>query len=152
MIQRIQSLYLLLVAAAMVAVAVLPLGVLAGDGLVVTYSAFTATSVGDVLASNYPVWVMGVLAVLSSLVALVTIFLYKMRSRQTTLCMVNGFVLVLFYVAYFLFYFTIQRGSDVDFSPALSVALPLVALLFNLLAIKAIAKDVALLASLDRLR
>lgn len=156
MIQRIQSLYLLLVAAAMVAVAFLRLGTLEGDGLAVHFSAFSAYSAlsttADEKVMDFPVWVMGGLATLSALLALVTLFLFKHRERQTTLCMVNGFLMGLFYVAYAFFFFTIQRGADVDFSPGISVALPLLALLFNILAMKAIAKDSALLASLDRLR
>jgi hypothetical protein len=51
-----------------------------------------------------------------------------------------------------IFYFSIQRGTDADFAPSVFVALPLIALLFNILGMKAISKDIALLASLDRLR
>ncbi len=152
MIQRIQSLYLLFVAAAMVAVALLPLGTLEGDGLTVNYSAFSALSMDDETGKDFPVWVMGGLAAFSALMALVTIFLFKQRERQTTLCMVNSFLMGLFYVTYAFFFFTIQRGIDVDFAPSLSVALPLVALLFNILATRAISRDIALLASVDRLR
>lgn len=152
MIQRIQSLYLLLVAAAMLAVAAMPLGVLEGDGWLVRYTAFDNTAVNAETATAFPVWLLGYLAGLSALVALITVFLFKQRERQTTLCLVNGFLIGLFYVAYAVFFFSVRRGVDVDFAPGLSIGLPLVALLFNTLAMKAVSRDIALLASLDRLR
>lgn len=152
MIQRIQSLYLLLVAVAMTAVALLPLGVLRVDGLEVLYAAFSTTAQNDGSATGFPVWLLGCLALFSALVALITLFMYKHHERQTTLCMVNSCLLGLYYVVFVLFFFSIRRGVDADFAPSVYVGLPLLALLLNMLANKAIARDIALIASLDRLR
>ena len=152
MIQRIQSLYLLLVAAAMITVAVMPLGLLRVDGFEEQYAAFATISQGHAGVTGFPVWGLGGLALFSALLALMALFLYKQREKQTTLCMVNGFLIGLYYIAFVIFYFSIQRGTDADFAPSVFVALPLIALLFNILSMKAISKDIALLASLDRLR
>jgi Domain of unknown function (DUF4293) len=152
MIQRIQSLYLLLVSGLMTALAVLPVGLLTGDDIQVKVGAFGFTVLQGSFQSSFPVWVMGALAVLSAFVAFITIFLYKKRSFQTTLCTFNGVLMVLFAVSYGVFYLVGLKGVDLDFSLNATVVLPVVGLVFNIMATKAITKDIELLSSLNRLR
>ena len=152
MIQRIQSLYLLLISGLMSALAVLPLGLLTGDDIRVEVGAFGFTVLQGSFQSSFPVWVMGALAVLSAFMAFITIFLYKKRSFQTTLCTLNGVLMVLFAITYFILYLVGLKGVDLDFSLNATVVLPVVGLVFNIMATKAITKDIELLSSLNRLR
>ena len=152
MIQRIQSLYLLIITGLMTAMAVIPVGVLTGDDVRVEVGAFGFSVLQGSFQSSFPVWVMGALAVFSALVAFLTIFLYKKRSIQTTLCTFNGVLMVLFAGVYALLYFVGWKGTDLDFSMNVSVAFPVIALIFNIMATKAITKDIELLSSLNRLR
>ncbi len=152
MIQRIQSLYLLLVSGLMTALAVVPVGVLTGDDIRVEVGAFGYTVLQGSFQSSFPFWVMGVLAALSAFVAFITIFLFKKRSLQASLCTFNGVLMVLFAMSYVLFYLVGLKGVDLDLSLPVSVAFPVVALVFNVMATKAITKDIELLSSLNRLR
>lgn len=152
MIQRIQSLYLLIVSGLMTALAVLPLGFLTGDDVRVELGAFGYTVLQGAFQLSFPVWVMGLLAVLSAFVAFLTIFLYKRRALQSSLCSLNGVLIVLFAVSYGIFYLVGLKGINLDFSMPVSVALPVFALVFNIMATKAITKDIELLSSLNRLR
>jgi len=152
MIQRIQSLYLLIVTALMTALAVVPVGVLTGDDIRVQVGAFGFNVLQGSFTSSFPVWVIGSLAVFSAFVAFLTIFLYKRRSLQTWLCSFNGVLIVLFAIMYVALYIVGWKGMDLDFSMNVSVAFPVVALVFNIMATKAITKDIELLSSLNRLR
>jgi hypothetical protein len=152
MIQRIQSLYLLLVAGLMTVLSVVPLGVLSGDDKLVELGAFGFTVLQGTFHSSFPVWVMGALAVLSAFLAFVTIFLYKKRSFQTMLCTFNGVLMVLFAVGYAAIYLVGLKGIDLDLTLNATVVIPVVALVFNIMATKAITKDIELLSSLNRLR
>jgi len=152
MIQRIQSLYLLIVAGLMAALAVVPVGMLVGDDVRVEVGAFGVEVLQGSFQTSFPVWVMGALAVFSAFVAFLTIFLYKKRSLQTWLCSINGVLIVLFALMYVVVYMVCWKGVDLDFSMNVSVAFPVIALVFNIMATKAITKDIELLSSLNRLR
>lgn len=152
MIQRIQSLYLLIVTGLMATLAVVPVGVLMGDGVRVEVGAFGFSLLQGSFQSSFPVWIMGTLAVFSAFVAFLTIFLYKKRSLQTSLCSFNGVLIVLFAVMYGVLYLVGWKGFDLDFSLNVSVIFPVIALVFNIMATKAITKDIELLSSLNRLR
>jgi len=155
MIQRIQTLYLLLVVT------------LSG---VVLFSAF-AGLVNTTDALNYivnykgiflvqangnqflqSVWGLTTLASIIPLVALVTIFLYKKRSLQIKLSIFNIMLMVAYYGV--LFFYLWQFGSvyHADWFLEVVTAFPLVNVILSALAIRSIRKDEALIKSLNRLR
>ncbi len=152
MIQRIQSLYLLIVVGLMVALAIVPVGVLTGDDVRVQVGAFGVEVLQGSFQSSFPFWLVGTLAVFSAFVSFLTIFLFKKRSLQTTLCSFNGVLIVLFAVMYVVLYLVGWKGVELDFSLNYSVSFPVLALVFNIMATKAITKDIELLDSLNRLR
>lgn len=143
---------MLFVTGLMAALAVLPLGLLTGDDIRVEVGAFGFTVLQGSFESSFPVWVMGALAVLSAFVAFLTLFLYKKRSLQTTLCTFNGVLMVLFAVGYGVFYLVGLKGLNLDLSVSFAMVFPVVALVFTIMATKAITKDIELLSSLNRLR
>jgi hypothetical protein len=95
---------------------------------------------------------MGILAVLSALLPLVVIFLYKKRGLQMRLCVVEMILLVglIVYLAMYLF----RSGSDISDKLVFSITdlFPLLAIILTFMAFKRIMKDEMLVKSLDRIR
>ncbi|MDH6308824.1 signal transduction histidine kinase [Dysgonomonas sp. PFB1-18] len=166
MIQRIQSIFLLLVAILMGIALYFPISeVVDNDGISVMYHSYGLEIAGDKL----PVWKDQVssitwgsltFALLSIITPLVAIFLYKNRKRQARITLFNTLFIVLYYVAvvsYFCAFINKIDSEDanihINLTPSsLIILLPLVALIFNFLAYWRIRKDEKLVKSLDRIR
>ncbi len=154
MIQRIQTLYLL-VASALLAVTIFtPIAAFTGGGTELTLSAFAlADSTGEYMEST--LW-MGVLLTLSAVLPLITIFLYKHRPLQIRLCGVE-IVLLLGDIAFMVIYYLLAQRV-VEATPFSASAIrfgaimPVVAIVFVALAMRAIFRDELLVRSLDRIR
>jgi hypothetical protein len=156
MIQRRQTLYLLIVVVLLALTMALPLGrFLAGDTELV-FSAFSISETGgDKLMGNYP---LVLLATLATLVPLVTIFFYKRRMVQLRLCF-SEFVLLTGlqgFIAWYLLHANsgLEGAGEGDVMVAYSVPaiFPLVCIVFVWLALRGILKDEALVRSMDRIR
>jgi len=156
MIQRIQSVFLLLLALAMLSVLALPLWHKV-DGL--THQELTLTAFGfqgqpTAFGSAGPVWLIGALAAASAAVAALEIFQFKNRARQLMLGALNLLLIVATLGA--MFYFS-SKGEQLlniklegQYLPGFY--LPTLALLLNLLANRFIRRDEQLVRSMDRLR
>lgn len=153
MLQRIQTVYLLIIVALTIAVLFLPLAVMqSGDQLFT----FDATGISTMAAQSelvYPTWGLFALAAAISLLALLTIFLFKKRILQMRLCVFNA-ILILGFYGLFAFFFWNLKEQMVFVSVSLKIALafPLISLILDYLAIRNIGADEALVRSLDRLR
>ncbi len=148
MIQRIQSLYLL-VAAILCGITVFaPLAWFGSEQQMAVLHAFTLESADSVV--KMPVWT-GILLIITTLLPAVTIFLFKNRMLQVRLCVVEvilniGSLLMMGYT-----YFTLG-GAAASQGVKPAIALPLIALVFVLLAAKAAFRDEMLVKSLNRIR
>jgi hypothetical protein len=136
MIQRIQSLYLL--------VAILLNGVLS------FYLPLWLTSDNiEIYALSQPVAIS--LFFLSVLISFITLFSFKKRKRQFVLGRINiilNFVLVGVFA-----YWTLSLPGEMDISEkGIGMLLPIISIVFIALANKAIKKDEDLVKSVDRLR
>lgn len=157
MIQRIQSVFLLLLALAMLSVLVLPLWHKI-DGLTrqeLTLTAFGFQPKGLPLAGSAgPVWVIGVLAVASAAVAIYEIFQFRQRGKQLLLGSVNLLLMVATLGAGFFFANKGEQLLNVKLEGQFLAGfyLPTLALLLNLLANRFIRRDEQLVRSMDRLR
>jgi len=132
MLQRIQTVYLFLVAVLATTMYFLPLlFVIAKPKTYYIFPYFTASLV--------------------LLTSLITIFLYKNRKLQIKLSIVNiVFLLLTFVEAFFINY---QKTNYVLlYSFDIGAILPLISIIFTILAIKFIKKDEKLVKSLYRLR
>ncbi|NDV68002.1 DUF4293 domain-containing protein [Dysgonomonas sp. 25] len=151
MLQRIQSIYLLLVVALMAVTTFSPLLSLHGSGNVMQdmYSCGIYQA-GELMK---PTWGVLSMAGLSALVAFINIFLFKKRKLQIKLGMLTAFLLILFYVAAGAYFYVYSNRMALEFSGAYyGIILPLVALILNFMAIGRIKKDEKLVRSLDRIR
>lgn len=157
MIQRVQTIFLFLIAVGMGVTLSTQLwhqGDVDGDYW--TLSAFMLTNLdqgGDVIQSSSK-WYLGALAALAAILALVSIFQYKLRSRQLLLNMINSLVMVSIVAATFLttngINEAIQAQDGGDYG--LGFWSILVSMVMNMLANRFIKKDEALVRSVDRIR
>lgn len=152
MIQRIQSVYLLIAAILMAVVVCSPLAVLAGAN----ESLYLFKSMG-VFNENtiviYPSWGIAVCAAVSALCNFVTIFLYKKRKVQIKMSYISIVFIVLFYIAFAVYLYTGQTALDAAFSKVeYGLALPAISLILMVLALSKIKADERLVQSLNRIR
>lgn len=149
MIQRIQTVYLLIVVGLLITGMCLPLGYFT-DSAATTY-VFTPLSIsaGDDSASSYGFFC---ILLLSAITALATIFLYKNRMLQIRISIFNSILLVGYYLAFVAFYFVLKGDLEASFRIHWALCLPLICIILNYLAIRAIGKDEVLVNAVNRLR
>ena len=157
MIQRIQSIYLLLASAAMAAAYFFPLADAIGinDSLVLhiyKIESLVPDNVPDLPA--YFIWPLLVLSSLVLLFSFAIIFVYKNRMRQLMLIRFSVIMLVVL-IALFFFYYSpeMERVSGgITMYGVPGAYLPIVTLVFLILASRSIMSDEKLVRSADRLR
>ena len=149
MIQRIQTVYLLIVAVLAVVVMSLPVGSLITPDSAINEMTTLAITTADGTVNHDP-WALFAIQMVSAVIALATIFLYKKRMLQIRLSLFNMILLIGYYVTLAIFVYMLKE--DNSFIPAWSVCLPFVSIILNWLAIRAIGKDEALVRSLNSLR
>lgn len=103
---------------------------------------------GSLLSS----WGMFAILLLSAIVALGTIFLFRNRILQIRMTIFNSLLLVGYYLAFVAFLFVFRSRLDASFHLSWGLCLPFVSLVLNYLAIRAIGKDEVLVRAADRLR
>ncbi|MDA3818016.1 MAG: DUF4293 domain-containing protein [Prolixibacteraceae bacterium] len=153
MLQRIQTVFLLLALILIGLLAWLPLGdIIAGTEL---YE-FTIRGVfhaenGNVVINAWPL--IALLAVIEILQLLI-IFGYKNRVRQMRMAVFNILIMLGFLAAaWFFVHLSLKElGGEGGYSFKIPLAFPIVAAILNYLAIRAIGKDEALVRSVDRIR
>ena len=152
MLQRIQTVYLLIIVALMVATLFLPLAMFqAGD----QFYSFDTTGISTIAATPelvYPTWGLFALTAVISILALVTIFLFKKRMLQIRLCIFNGILMLGFYGLFAFFAWVLKDQLNDALSVKIALSFPLISLILDYLAIRNIGADEALVRSLDRLR
>lgn len=154
MIQRIQTLYLLVITALLAVTLFARLAWFGGEGSEFGLYAFALKDAeGAVLHSTV---YLGILLSLAAVLPLVTIFLYRRRMLQIRLCVVEMVLLVGSAVMEGIYYYLGCRVvSDLPFHTqgvGVAIALPVVSLLFAWLAARAIFRDELLVRGADRIR
>lgn len=152
MLQRIQTLYLLLAFAITAALFSMDLAQFANEtGLF----RLTADGVYTIDADNrlvMPTQALTILLVVAELLLLVIIFLYRKRILQIRLCGMSLGLLIGLSVMIYYFGKTASKELGAELSFSWAMVLPLIAMVFVFLAIKAIGRDEALIRSIDRIR
>lgn len=155
MIQRKQSLYLLIVTALMAIFQFSDMAILtqAAMGQIQAESVvFNVWGIKFLNGESIDMLYFGVLSSICTALALVDIFLYKRRALQLSLCYALGVLIlgVLIFEGFYAYGFYNSDAYTVDFS--LLMLLPLFALPFVYMAAKGIIKDMSILKSYDRIR
>ena len=151
MIQRIQSVYLLLVAVCAVVCLCMPVGRFHQDGIGVAefYNLWLTMADGSRVFSP---WAMFALLLVSAVSAFVAIFLFKRRMVQVRLSVFSSLLLVGYYIVFGVFVYVFKSRYAADFTLNWTMASPAVALILDYLAFRNIMKDELMIRSLDRLR
>ena len=137
MIQRVQTIYLFLAAAAIILFNYLSLGVdLDPDPDSIVY--------GKDLAPLF----LG--SIIVAAVSLINIFIYSNRGLQMRICRIN--LVLLFALIGMTVYLLIGNPADAIEKPGIGLAMPLFALIFSFLSLKKIGADEKIVRSMDRLR
>ena len=135
MLQRIQTLYLLIVMAISI-------------GLIFAFNLWTIDEV-DVYAKDD--MMVFSLFMLSGVLALISIFMFKNRKSQFILGRLN-IILNFFLLGFFVYQSLNLSGETAVSEKGIGMFLPIVSIVFLALANKAIKKDEDLVKSVDRLR
>ncbi len=150
MIQRIQSVYLLIVTALLVVAICIPVGSFTNaDG---SLSEFSNLGVSLQNGFDSSAWGMFAILLLSAIIAFATIFLFRNRMLQIRMTVFNSILLIGYYLTFLAFMFILQGRLDASFHLSWGICLPLISIILNYLAIRAIGKDEVLVKAADRLR
>jgi len=136
MLQRIQSVYLLIAA-----------GVSAG--LIFVFNLWSISDQGNVFAIDINYVFAAFLA--SALLSIISIFRYKNRQSQFMLGRLN-IILNFFLLGFFVYQSLNISGETAVSEKGIGMFLPIISIVFLVLANKAIKKDEDLVKSVDRLR
>lgn len=134
MIQRIQSVYLLLVTILLVVAICMPVGQFIGaDG--VTAHVFKPLGVALADGGFQSTWGLFGILLLSALVAFCTIFLFRNRMLQIRMTIFSSILLIGYYIAFCVFMFILKGDLDaMTFQLGWALCLPVVAIILNYLA------------------
>ena len=147
MIQRIQTIYIFLAALLTGLLLKLNFAELAVEGEWYVFNAKGIISGEEVIFNGLPVMSFIILITLLHLLAL---FLFKTRIRQIRLLAFT--IILLLGLLGIMVYFLYAGFDDAEVAFRIPMIFPLVAVLLDYLAIRAIGKDEALVRSMDRIR
>lgn len=146
MIQRIQTIYLLLITGILITAMCLPIGTIIG----VDYSVYIFKPLGLTIGDTFQsTWGLFCILLLTTIVDFATIFLFRNRMLQIRMAVFSICLLVGYYLAVVAFYFALEINN---FNINWALCLPAVAIILNYLAIRAIGADEAKVHAADRLR
>lgn len=149
MIQRKQSVFLFLALVAVVGCLMLPIGAFEPTGMGVSTVMTNFGAVGKGVFT----WALALCFVLllTCPITLWAIFAFKNRKKQAKLCGINIFLLLVWYVLAGIYCYAIGI-ENTTFHLAFAACLPLVAIILQFMARKAIIADEKLVRSADRIR
>ena len=149
MIQRIQSVYLLVVSILMVICMCYPVGsIIATTNEISEFGNLFITLPDG--TKDYAPWALFVILLVVAVLAFVTIFLFKKRMLQIRLTIFSSVVLIGYYLVMAALIF--MTAEETSFTPSWTICLPFVGIILNWLAIRGIGADEALVKAYDRLR
>lgn len=111
---------------------------------------FEMNTSGDIRLAN--IWTLTALMAIVPLISLITVFLFKKRLLQIRLIISNIILMAGFYGLMFIYLWQYGKALDASLYLEIPAAFPLVGIILSIMAIRAIAKDEALVKSLNRIR
>lgn len=156
MIQRRQTIFMLLSAISCALLFFMPLAIVKGTS--VDFTIWGWSTIND--PKSY-VWPIVVLTILMTVLPFVSMFLYKKRMLQVRLCRIEmllnivfvGLVFLVYDKDYILAIQSIENDPEtLKLACSFGLLMPVLSLIFEVFAIRGIKKDIDLLKSVDRLR
>lgn len=95
-----------------------------------------------------------ILAAIMTILPVITLLIFKRRHAQVKLCQLDMLITLAFAVLVLLYYVSdIQKSINSEIMTfGIGIYLPMASLIFNILAIRGVRKDIELLRSVDRIR
>lgn len=152
MIQRKQTLYLLISVIISVICLYLPVGRFVSSTITPDHSLYNLWLKSYDGSLDFSGCILFALLLLTCTISIVAIFTYSNRKRQGRMCLLNIFFLIAWYAAYFFTGFVTYSNDNTEFRMLFTAAFPAVSLILNVMARKAILADEALVRSADRIR
>ncbi len=153
MIQRIQTIFLLLAAIVIFLIFKFPLAEVLTEGVIYT---FKYRGIYDISSDKAELIIQAIpLAVLYGVVLLISIidiFLYKNRILQMRLAVLNIILLLGSYALAYYYIFAAFSDMEKVINPGIASIFPLIAAILTYMAFRGIRKDEKLVKSLDRIR
>jgi hypothetical protein len=147
MIQRIQTLYLLIAAIMVGLLFIFPFAEILKDGAIYLFNYKGIFLDGTLKENGLAVSILiGIILALHGF----AIFSYRKRIRQIRIIVLIILILLVLYGMFFFYTYYSFGGAQISFK--ISIVFPMVAIILDYLAIRAIGKDEALIRSLDRIR
>ena len=155
MLQRIQTLYLLIIVILSGITLFSPFAGLYNKVDVLDYminfkGIFLVQQTGNLFQSS--VWGLTAISALVPIISLITLFLFKKRIIQIRLSVINMVLMAGFYVLLLIYIWFANQNLHTDWYLKVTTAFPLINIVLNILALRAIGKDEALVRSVNRLR
>ncbi|MBR1400561.1 MAG: DUF4293 domain-containing protein [Prevotella sp.] len=150
MIQRKQTLFLLLAVIVNIICLCLPVGKFIPEGMGVADQMFNLWIITGSGVRDFSVWALFAILLLTCPIAIAAIFMYRNRMLQARLCLFNMLLLLGWIIVYAVFSFT--RGEQATFQPMFAACLPFISLILHFLAHRGIIADERLVRSMDRIR
>lgn len=149
MIQRIQTIYLLLAVIVMIALNWLPIAYF-GDLEFLIYGIFSTIGDATLSITTYPI---AVTVIASTILAAIAIFMYKNRMKQAKIVSLSIFLDVMFYPIFTAYlWYSKDALMNIDNSFSFALIVPAISIILKSLAVKAIKADEKLVRSADRIR
>jgi len=155
MVQRIQTVYLLIVAALFIALMFLPLAIVNSGGDTFTFELMGLVSPTQPTEIAFSTWPLFCLTAIISLISVSNIFLYKKRVLQMRICVYNTLIIIGFCILFGFYLWQMEKSAilqDMSFTLRIWASFPIISIILNYLAIRNIGADEALVRSLERLR
>ncbi|MFV0522274.1 MAG: DUF4293 domain-containing protein [Mangrovibacterium sp.] len=148
MIQRIQTLYVLLSSILIGLLFALPFAEIAdATNQIFEFNAFGVEGNAGLLQNG---WAVSLLIGIILILQIVVVFLFKNRILQMRI--LTFVILLSLGLTGLLFFFVVKSFDDATISYQITMSFPIIAAILDYLAIRAIGKDEALIRSVDRIR
>tara|TARA_R110002050_G_scaffold76646_1_gene163889 strand:+ start:82039 stop:82563 length:525 start_codon:yes stop_codon:yes gene_type:complete len=147
MIQRIQTVYILIASIVIGLLFALPFAEIAANDKFYLFNIQGILYDGEVVENGLPIMLfVGIILIIH----IAAIFMYKKRIRQMRLLVFAILLMLGLFGMFYFFTFYSFKGFEVSFK--IAVVFPLIAIILDYLAIRNIGKDEALIRSIDRIR
>lgn len=154
MIQRIQSLFLLAASILSAIFIFHPISsMIITGGVEAEFLPYGLISAGDTSKMIYNTFPVIILAVITTILNITAIFIYKRRNVQMRICVYNILLTIGLIISIFSYYFLIKRNFDISTHAfSYTSVLPFVNVILIFQAFRGIRRDDLLLKSYNRLR
>lgn len=129
-----------------------PFAVMNSDTATYIFDATGVVSIAEDTTIAYATWPIFFLLAMTSILPLITVFLFKKRLLQIRFCVFNGILMVAFYLVFFFYWWLLKDDLMVTTSFKATLAMPLVAIVLDYMSFRKITQDEILVRSADRIR